>query len=781
MDLVSVIVPVYNAEKYLKKCVDSILCQSYKNIEVILVDDGSTDTCPSLCDDYEKFDERVHVIHKENGGLCDARNTGINYARGKYVTFVDNDDLVNNEFIEILYNLCEQYGCDIAQCDFLMINESSVLLPPQKTMTVKVYDRNEIINEFCQEANLVKYWVVWNKMYRRELFDGVQFPVGRIHDDMYTTHKLLWKAEKMAVTNIYLYYYFQREGSITGKKNSIVERIDVIEALREEISFFKKNNLDDAYAFMLLKVYNTVYKVWEKKEDFVGYLENKEYYDKIIEEYVVEAEEIKKIYLGLPNIGMLTKISSLYSWLSQEEKEKYKKIYGSKVSGYAITYQFPKEKIDKHESVVLYGAGVVGQAFYCQILENGYCHLVAWVDNGFKNHVKMGLPVQPIDSLFQTEFDKVIISVLNKNIAYEIAQNLKEWGIEESKIIIALPVPVDRGNKMLTEFLTDTKKIECSSGKRRFFLVNTPDHDNLGDHLLTMGALSFLQKYFPMEEIIEITGRQWDACREDIINKIGSQDVIFIVGGGYMGDLWPVQDSRVKEILAEFKNNQIIFLPQTFFYHSNNEKMINSDTDFYNKLDRVIFIHREKHSYDFFRTNIAKRKKNVCFPDTALYLNQRKESAERSGGLVCLRMDKESLHDKNREKLLGTINSVCKNVNVIDTVLDKSILRSEREIEVNKMLDIISHSEILITDRLHAMVMAVITGTPCIAMDNVSKKVSGVYEWIKDLDYITCVHEDDINEGLICKYMEKKHNLYDNSIVLSHFDRMYKTIKEWLD
>ncbi len=781
MDLVSVIVAVYNAEKYIEKCVDSILSQTYENIEVILVDDGSTDNSPLLCDRYERNDCRVHVIHKINGGLCDARNTGVRYSKGKYITFVDNDDIVNNEFIETLYNICEEYNCDIAMCDYLMTNEKSSLLPPQQTFSVKVYNQKEIFKEFFKESNLVRFWVSWDKMYRRELFDEIQYPIGRIHDDMFTTHKLFGKAEKIAVTNKYLYYYFQREGSITGRNNTIEERIDVIEAIKEEVLFLKDNEFDDEYAFMLLKLYHMVCTVVKNREEYDGYFAKKEHYDNVMDEFAIESEIIKKEYMELPTIGMKSKILSIACWLSAAEKEKYKNIYGIKFpDGTKPFYEFPKRYIRKNELIAIYGAGTVGQSFYEQVTQTGYCRVAAWVDNGFKNYIRNGLPVQPIDELLNCEYDKIVIAVLNRNIAYDIERNLKEWGIEASKII-ALPAAVERADKMLSEFRNDTNIIKSSSNKRRFFLLNTPDHDNLGDHLLTLGAISYLNDYFPEEEVVEITGRQWDACRESILTKISPKDVIFIVGGGYMGDLWPVQDKRVKDIIEAFIYNRIVFLPQTFFYKNNSVEEIDFDIEFYKKVKKVLFIHREKQSYSFFKSNIAPEHRNVCFPDTALYLNQRQHCLNREGGLICLRLDKEAQHNDFRERIYEDVNLICHKVGVIDTVLQKSVLRSERVIEVDKMLGLISGAEILITDRLHAMVMAIITGTPCIALDNLSKKVSGVYEWIKDLDYVKCVSEDEISKELICEFISKRKNNYDKSIVKHQFDLMYETIIDWLE
>lgn len=781
-DLISVIVPIYMAEKFVTATIDSIINQTYKHLEIILVDDGSLDRCFYICDKYAQNDERVKVIHKENGGLSSARNAGLDVAKGKYIVFVDADDILNENYVMILHDLCEKYDCDIAQCDFLMTEESSLLLPPQSNVEIKLMNNAEVMQGFCVESNLMKYWVAWNKMYRRELFDDIRYPIGRIHEDMYTSHKLLWKSKHTVITNQYLYYYYQRESSITGRQNDLKERIDVIEALKEEMQFFYKVNLQEEYEFMLIKFYCTICAIDKGIEEYSCSDVNKEKYTKIIKKYREEANELKKVFLNSSDKGMLTKIRTIYPTLDEEERKELEQKYGTRIkSTFINSFGFPVEKINKDDTIAIYGAGKVGCEFYNYIKDNEYGKVVVWVDNAFKNHIRQGLPVQPIDALFRNEFDKIIIAIQNRNVADEVKKNLVEWGVEESKIITDLPVPIDRGTKMRTEFIEDTKSIECRGNKERLILMNTPDHDNLGDHLLTMGTMNFIKDKFPQIELIEITGRQWDTCREDIIPKITEKDIIGIVGGGFMGDLWPGQDTRVKQILDDFKDNKSIFFPQTFFYIDNEKSILKDDVDFYNKRSNILYIHREKKSYEFFSENVVKNSFfNQCFPDMALYLEQNVYDTKRKNVLFCMRMDKESVNEDSRQYLLDLCKTIGKEVELIDTVLDRSVIRSERLMEVDKILKKVSSSELLITDRLHAMIMAVITGTPCIALNNLSGKVKGVYKWIEYLDYIICTDGEQIDADLINQFLDKRGNKYDREHIDNYFEAMAEFIGKWL-
>lgn len=220
-DLISVIVPIYNVEKYLKKCVDSIINQTYSNLEIILVDDGSPDNCALIVDEYAKKDKRIKVIHKENGGLSSARNAGLEIATGKYVGFVDSDDTISNEQYEVLYKLIKKYNTKVAFARLQKFGEDekgNIYTYPsnnEKT-TDKVITIEDAIGEILLNEEVGHY--VHNKLYARELFDGIEFPLGRTFEDVAILYKVLDKVDKIAYTNQKLYYYlFKRKGAITEK------------------------------------------------------------------------------------------------------------------------------------------------------------------------------------------------------------------------------------------------------------------------------------------------------------------------------------------------------------------------------------------------------------------------------------------------------------------------------------------------------------------------------------------------------------------------------------
>ena len=242
--LISVIVPVYRVEKYLERCVKSILSQTYKNLEVILVDDGSPDQCPAICDACAEKDARVKVIHQENKGLSGARNAGIDAASGEYLAFVDSDDYVSPHFIAELYQLLQDTGCAIGQCRFSYVKGDGLVEEGDSAFCIY---RGESLMEqlYGPEEKATCFVVAWNKLYRAELFKetGIRYPEGRIHEDEATTYRLFHEAKKLAFLDRALYgYYTENGGSITSVFSA--KRLQWLTAHEERIAFFKKNGYE---------------------------------------------------------------------------------------------------------------------------------------------------------------------------------------------------------------------------------------------------------------------------------------------------------------------------------------------------------------------------------------------------------------------------------------------------------------------------------------------------------------------------------------------------------
>lgn len=285
-DLISVIVPVYNVEEYLEDCVDSILQQSYQELEIILVDDGSPDNCGRICDAYQKKDDRVKVLHKENGGLSDARNAGIGLAAGEWVVFVDSDDVLDVHFVEALFMLVQKYQADIAVCGLKKF--TGVFSGRQEYMSddgnigtpAAVLDRTEALTHLLYQA-LPMETSTPGKLYRRTLFDGILFPLGMYYEDLATIYRVLMKSERIVTVQAALYGYRIRQTSIMHEHASpkMLSCIPVSRQMYEEISAAYPD-LSDAAASRAFSVNRCIYLQLlhrQKKERSAVWQEMKKY------------------------------------------------------------------------------------------------------------------------------------------------------------------------------------------------------------------------------------------------------------------------------------------------------------------------------------------------------------------------------------------------------------------------------------------------------------------------------------------------------------------------
>lgn len=255
--LISVVVPVYKVEPYLEKCVESILAQTYSNLEVILVDDGSPDNCGKICDQLQQKDPRIVVIHKSNGGLSSARNAGIEIAHGEYIGFVDSDDSIEPDMYEKLYQAIQSDETELAVCAVNYVYEDG------KILTKPGLGKNATFNfhEAMIEMNLHRLFdmATWSKLYHRDLFEGLRFPMGKLSEDYYVMFRILDRAQKISYVDAYCYNYLQRKNSVTRSSKinhdheyAALEQMEYLEEKYPEMNIIGHV----AYASAALTVYD---------------------------------------------------------------------------------------------------------------------------------------------------------------------------------------------------------------------------------------------------------------------------------------------------------------------------------------------------------------------------------------------------------------------------------------------------------------------------------------------------------------------------------------------
>lgn len=291
--LISIIVAVYNIEEYLPRCVDSILAQTYKHLEIILVDDGSTDSSPRICDSYAEQDDRIKVIHKENGGLSDARNAGMDVAKGEYIGFVDGDDWIDADMYRDMYYACEQEKAQVAVCRYKQITKSGII-DASTGDSVSLSQKEALLIYLCGDERYLIYNSVWSKLFARELVEDMRFPVGKNSEDIMFTTKAFCNMERCVyLDTAYYNYVIDREGSIMNQKIGERRLKHEIPFWREQISYLAAQGMKElsdkaAYHFYRRMLFYYI--------DFMENKQTRNYAKDIISILKEEKETINRIY-----------------------------------------------------------------------------------------------------------------------------------------------------------------------------------------------------------------------------------------------------------------------------------------------------------------------------------------------------------------------------------------------------------------------------------------------------------------------------------------------------
>lgn len=392
--LVSVIVPIYKIDRYLGHCIESIISQAYGNLEIILVDDGSPDRCPELCDLYAGKDERIRVIHKKNGGIVSARKAGLEISRGEYITYVDGDDWIGAGHIHALVNAALTTGAD-AVCAGFTRNFFSRSTPRVNPYPAGVYEGEELKDlwknmiSYGPFYRLGIYTYTWNKLFRREVLYDAQMAVDErisIGEDSAAAYPALLKCKKIAVTESVSYHYRQREDSMLKQSSNYAEEAQILSYL---------------YEYM---------KKWsESAPKELGI--KKQVTDHVLSMAVIRSGG------RLPHMD--------YSTI---------------------------EKRFCGKNVVLYSAGTFGQQVYTRFLENNYCNVVAWIDSYYVEYRRCCRDVDPVEAVCSADYEYVLIASVDSAQTADIVLQLEDLGVERKKIL-TVEIPEENREKLLENFL----------------------------------------------------------------------------------------------------------------------------------------------------------------------------------------------------------------------------------------------------------------------------------------------------------------------------------------
>lgn len=379
---VSVIIPIFNVEEYLRKCIESVLRQTLKEIEIVCVDDGSTDNSNIICDEYAKLDSRVKVIHKYNGGLVSARKEGLKIAKGEYIGYVDGDDWIDPEMYEKLYEKACAFKADVVCSGIEYMRDSGCSKEIDK-LPVGIYFRSDkrICNHLydIDKRKRMIGCALYSKLYKRKEFYDFQMNVDNslvIGEDLACTYPFLVNASVVYITDFVFYHYRRRKNSLTK-----IKRYEYIGDVNKILLALRNSFMKHERAKILLKQL-----------------------DYIIFELLIEGG---------------------YFYLDSNIKK---------------TYKFPYDKVKKDSRIVLYGAGKVGVSYYEQIQESKFCDIILWVDKNYMNLCFLNKDVKNVEKIKKNDFDKILIAMENTDIAEKIKNELeKDFPELKYKFIVHKP------------------------------------------------------------------------------------------------------------------------------------------------------------------------------------------------------------------------------------------------------------------------------------------------------------------------------------------------------
>ena len=667
--LVSIIVPVYKVERFLEQCIVSIVHQSYRNLEILLVDDGSTDDCPRLCDMWAQRDSRIHVIHKQNGGLSDARNAGLRQAHGDLVAFVDSDDWIAIDMIEKMTDAMLRNQADMVICQYVVAYaDGRFEKRTPENGPEEILSRQQALSELIVDGRLTNH--VWRKLYWRNKIPEDIFPKGRNFEDIYVMPKLFAPCEKYVYITDSLYFYRSNENGIV-QSAKIKDMQDCLVAQKHAAQEIINICPDLEAQVKMCSVWKTI-GLWTDSVFAVGSAQEKRFFQKQLSENL-----------------------------------KHAKLQDARTLG------------ERKKLVVFF-------AQHAPVLARIYIKVLGKDDN------------------FLSNFKKLLKSFRH----------------------------ILRLRKKLREDTT-----------HKFLILCVPTYGNLGDQALLKGEQRFINEYFPEYKSVPISSDELRYVNL-LKNAISLEDVVALQAGGNIGTLYKGIHNEQEFAMGMFGNKKLMIFPQTFYYSNDVEgkKALKKTRKLYESFKNFKVFVRDSASECFVKKNLPETYV-ALMPDMVLMNRPQVPHKKREGALVCLRGDSEAtLSVAECDRLLTLIEKRFEKVRQTDTHV---YYAPKDDVEVQMLLDQswmqMAKSELVVTDRLHGMIFALLTGTPCITILSKSPKVEGVYnEWLKNNKMVKIIRSMDEFSQAVEEVLHHHDEPLNLEKADASFDKMAQEIKKML-
>ena len=666
--LVSIIIPIYNVENYLEQCIISVVHQTYKNLEIILVNDGSPDNSFEICKQWKRKDSRIKLINKDNGGLSDARNCGLRVSSGELVLFVDSDDWISINMVENMVNEMIQNDVDLVVCDFIRVFPDGFMEKNNKQdFPPKVVSVDEFLKLVLEDKVVTNH--TWRRLYKKKYIPKDVFPKNRNFEDIFSTPKFVKNISKVLIVNDAYYYYRFNDNSIV-------------------------NNLN--------------------------YKNVKDHFDALL----------------TSNSIVMNSYPSLAPYVQKALPRQLK-----------VIFRDAKKVIPQ---------------------DNEIKNLIQDIKFSLKSY-----------SIFKTASRKDFFDLLELKYFNNLHYYFKK--LKDNKILrriakqfIAIPKSLNV-KKQLSEDTTNT-----------FYILGAPRYGNLGDLALLRGEVEFIQKYFSNYKIKEIAGEKISYISENI--KLSKSSSIYALqAGGNIGTLYPEIHLDQEGALRNINTNNLMIFPQTFYYDTTTQfgrELLEQSYKLYQSKKIQVFV-REKSSFEFLSEEFQNVEVSLV-PDIALMIDgtgYSKAVEERDGLFLCLRNDSERTLTNEKLDIILTKSEQYFGSNITegDTHRYNDDVDDDTFKYVEPLLETIGTKRMMVTDRLHGMIFAAITNTPCIVITSKSPKVKGVYQWIKHLPYIKLVEDLEDLDNAFEAVLAVENPYFENSNLQHEFEKMANTIRNGLE
>lgn len=783
MPKVSVIIPVYNTQMYLEKCIDSCVKQTLDDIEIIIINDGSTDGSLEIAEEYASKYDNVRVKSIENSGLSIARNTGLELATGKYVYFLDSDDWIDENCLEECYKLSERNILDVVTFDAKKICEEGAHDFEENFSRCNIVDATKIYTgkEFatCYREGSGILVQAWTFFLRRDFLKahGISFLPHAIYEDMKYYMDLLIHCRRMMYIPEKFYNRLYRQGSIVATGSSerkllsfyeiswgILDTIEKADLSAQDKAFWLDHYVSYGIDILVVVVYRSF--AYRGIEALISSCYNKiEHWQCKCIEKSLRLLRILPMTMGAISVVLcyIEKVLSTMGVVSDEQRKLV-----SEIDIYIDEYVSGRlEKLrplfsDAGKRIGIYGVGNHTRdilKIYEKLIGEIKANLIC-VDTNRESYVQKfeGIDVVNIRDVYDLDLDGIVISsFIYENEMVVLAEVAVGDTVPIYKLYDGESYPLDAVYENKVAFRRRIMRYKEELNKKRIFLLETPMHTNTGDYLITYAEECFLRKYLPEYEVIKVSVLDFQNNNDNIWGQISITDIIIVNGGGFFGTHW-IEGDVLRTVLECFPCNRTIVFPQSLYYEDDKvgQRKAEKICEVIKKHKDLTICYREALSLERGKMMFGNEVEQYLLPDMALLLNGMERTAVRRGIAVCLRKDVESvLTLEQRAKVVEIAKNMSDDVTETSMHWKELILPEDAKGVINEKLDELGQAELVITDALHCMISCALVGTPCIALPNVTGKVGGVYEWIKELPYIRYLESTDGIETVVGAMYQK--------------------------